>query len=186
MARISGINATESAKDQNRPIHLVSVHFDTTTTYTTDAFHEVVYDGNTYMPAGGLLQISDISEQSKIVVSNVKVSLSGVDRTYLKLVLDEEYIDRPLKISIGFLDSAGEWVAPPWPLLDGRMDAPTISEDINTGKSVVTISATNAWVDFKRNTGRHTNHAQQQTFFPGDKGFEFASEVEKDIPWGRP
>ena len=94
MARITGTNATESAKDQNRPIHLVSVHFDAQTTYTTDAFHNIDYGGNTYNAAGGLLSISDISEQSKIVVSAVKVSLSGVDQTYINLVLAEDYIDR--------------------------------------------------------------------------------------------
>jgi hypothetical protein len=185
MARITGSNATESAKDQNRPVHLVSVHFDALTTYTTDAFHEVSFGGNTYNPAGGLLQISDVTEQAKIVVSKVQVSLSGVDQTNLSLVLAEDYIDRPLKIYLGFLDDAGEWVADPILVLDGRMDAPTIKEDINSGKSVVSISATNAWVDFNRNTGRHTNHEQHQTYFPGDKGFEFASEIQKDIPWGR-
>jgi len=185
MARITGSNATESAKDQNRPIHLVSAHFDAQTTYTTDAFHEVSFGGNTYNPAGGLLQISDISEQSKIVVSNVKVSLSGVDQTYINLILAEDYIDRPLKIYMGFLASDGTWIADPILMLEGRMDAPTIKEDIKNGKSVVSISATNVWVDFERNTGRHTNHEEHQTYFSGDKGFEFASEIQKDIPWGR-
>lgn len=185
MARITGTNATESAKDQNRPVHLVSVHFDAQTTYTTDAFHAVTYDGNTYNPAGGLLSISDISEQSKIVVSNVSVSLSGVDQTYLNLVLAEDYIDRPLKIYMGFLDTDGTWIADPILMLEGRMDAPTIKEDIRSGKSIVSIQATNVWVDFERNTGRHTNHVEHQTYFSGDKGFEFASEIQKDIPWGR-
>jgi len=185
MARFTGSNATEAAKDQNRPIHLVSAHFDAVTTYTTDAFHEMTFNGNTYNPAGGLLQISDISEQSKIVVSTVNVSLSGVDQTYLSLILAEDYIDRPLKIYTGFLDENSQWVADPWLSLDARMDAPTIKEDLKTGMSVVTIAATNAWVDFERNTGRHTNHSEHQSYFAGDKGFEFASEIQKDIPWGR-
>jgi len=185
MARFTGDNATEADKDANRPVHLVSVHFDAQTTYTTDAFHQITWDGNTYNPAGGLLQISDISEQAKVVVSTVNVSLSGVDQTYLSLVLAEDYIDRPLKIYLGFLDDVGAWVADPILMLEGRMDAPKIVEDPSKGTSVVSIAATNAWVDFERNTGRHTNHEEQQTYFAGDKGFQFASEIQKDIPWGR-
>jgi hypothetical protein len=185
MARLGTANKAESLLDHNRPVHLVSVHFDTLTTYTTDATHDITWDGHLYLAAGGLLAISDISEEAKIVVSRVNVSLSGVDTSYLSMIMNEDYIDRPLKIYLGFLDDIGDWVADPVLLLEGRMDAPKIKEDVRSGTSIVSIAATNAWVDFERNTGRHTNHEEQISLYPTDRGFEFASEIQKDIPWGR-
>jgi hypothetical protein len=70
-------------------------------------------------------------------------------------------------------------------VFEGRIDQPTISEEWTSGKSTVSISATNSWVDFSRNTGRHGNNAEQQIYFPNDVGFEFASEIVKDITWGK-
>jgi len=34
-------------------------------------------------------------------------------------------------------------------------------------------------------TGRHTNHEENIIHFEGDKGFEFSSEIVKDIKWGK-
>ena len=65
------------------------------------------------------------------------------------------------------------------------MDTPVISDDPVGGKSVMSVTATNTWVDFTRKTGRHTNHEEQQIYFAGDKGFEYASEIVKDIIWGK-
>jgi hypothetical protein len=65
------------------------------------------------------------------------------------------------------------------------MHKPVIQENPDEGTCTLAIEAASHWVDFERRSGRHTNHAEQQVWFAGDKGFEFASEVMKDIPWGR-
>jgi hypothetical protein len=50
----------------------------------------------------------------------------------------------------------------------------------------VRVRATSLFADFERRTGRHTNDAEQQIHYPGDKGFEFVSELrDKQINWGR-
>jgi hypothetical protein len=76
-------------------------------------------------------------------------------------------------------------VADPILIFEGRMDSPVIDENPDDGSCTVTVSASNAWVDFERLSGRHTNHEEQQIFFPGDKGFEFVSAVTSEITWGR-
>jgi hypothetical protein len=60
-----------------------------------------------------------------------------------------------------------------------------INENPDEGSCTIAISATSHWVDFERRPGRHTNHAEQQVWFPGDLGFEFSSEIVKEIRWGR-
>ena len=177
---------TEVAKLQNRPIHLVSVHFDSGTIYMTDSFKEVVYDSNTYLAVGHLMGISDIEEAAEVIVSSVTLSLSGIDQVWISNVLQEDYIDRTVKIYTAFMDESWDLVVDPVLIFEGRMDQPSIEEDPDAGTSSVSVSATNAWVDFSRKTGRHTNHEEQTLHFAGDKGFEFASEVTPDIIWGRP
>ena len=177
---------TEVAKLQNRPIHLVSVNFDSGTIYMTDSFKDVVYDGNTYQAVGHLMGISDIEEAAEVIVSSVTLSLSGIDQVWISNVLQEDYIDRTVKIYTAFMDESWALVVDPVLIFEGRMDQPSIEEDPDAGTSSVSVSATNAWVDFSRKTGRHTNHEEQTLHFAGDKGFEFASEVTPDIIWGRP
>jgi len=42
------------------------------------------------------------------------------------------------------------------------------------------------WSDFERTAGRRTNDNDQQVYYPGDRGFQFADDALKDIKWGRP
>ena len=176
---------TEVAKLQNRPIHLVEVHLDSGVTYMCDGYKAVSYGGNEYQGVGHFLGFSDIEEAAEVIVSSMTVSLSGVDQVWISTLLQNDYIDRTIKIYTAFLDDGQELIVDPVLIFEGRMDQPTIEDDPEGGQSVISVSATNAWVDFSRKTGRHTNHEETQVHFAGDKGFEFASEVVKDIVWGR-
>jgi hypothetical protein len=176
---------TEIVKDQNLPFHLVEVYFDDQTVYLTDSYKTITYAGNDYSGVGHFLGFSDIEESTEVVVSNVTLSLSGIDQVWISNALNQDYIDRTIKIRLAFLDASQTLVIDPVLIFEGRMNQPSISEDPDGGKSTVSVSATNAWVDFSRKTGRHTNHEEQQIHFPGDKGFEFASEIVKDVIWGR-
>jgi hypothetical protein len=51
--------------------------------------------------------------------------------------------------------------------------------------SNVTITAASHWSDFNKKSGRRTNHNSQQIFFNGDKGFEFAPKIMRDLKWGK-
>jgi len=177
---------TEIVKGQNRPVHLVEVVFDDETVYMTDAYKAITFDGNSYTAIGHFMGFSDIEEAAEVMVSSVTLSLSGIDQVWISNVLNKEYIDRTVKIYTAFLNDAQALVIDPVLIFEGRMDSPAISENPDTGQSTVSVSATNSWVDFTRKTGRHTNHEEQQVHFSGDKGFEFASEIVKDIIWGKP
>ena len=176
---------TELGKTKNQPIHLVEVIFDTTPIYITDAWREVIWDGQPYSALGHFINFSDIEETSELQVANITVQLSGVDQSAVSAVLSENYIDRPLRIYKAFLDDDLAIIADPILIFEGRMDSPVINENPDDGTCTVQVSASSAWVDFERLSGRHTNHEEQQIFFPGDKGFEFVSSVAADIFWGQ-
>jgi len=175
----------EVVRSANRPVHLVAVIFDDENVYMNDCYKTITYDGNDYIGVGHFLGFSDIVESVEVMISTVNLSLSGVDGSMISRFLNKEYIDRTVKIYTAFLDSSQDLIADPVLIFEGRMDSTTISDNPIKGEASMSVSATNTWVDFTRQTGRHTNHEEQQIFFDGDKGFEYASEIVKDVIWGK-
>ena len=175
----------EVVKSANRPVHLAEIFFDDETVRMNDGYKTITYSSNDYTAVGHFMGFSAIEESVEVMVSKVQLSLSGVDQSMISRFLNKEYIDRQVKIYTAFLNDAQVLIADPVLIFEGRMDAPVITDNPIAGDSKITVSATNSWVDFSRKTGRHTNHEEQQVFFAGDKGFEFASEIVKEIIWGK-
>ena len=160
---------TEIKKSQNMPVHLVSVHLDAYTLYMNNSYKTIEYDGNEYLALGGLMGFSDIEESAELIVSSMTLSLSGISQEYLSMVLNENYINREVRVYTGFLGvNSQNLLASPILIFDGRMDTPTINENPDDGTSIISITVTNAWVDFNRMTGRHANNEEQQLLYPGD------------------
>jgi hypothetical protein len=179
-ATLAQINA-----DQCIPVNLLEIHWDDQISRISDFNQTVTHNSNDYTAMGHFLAFSDIEETSELMTGTLTGSLSGVDKTFISLFLSENYIDRQIDLYKGFLDSSLTLVSDPLLIFSGRMHKPVIQENPDEGTCTLAIEAASHWVDFERRSGRHTNHAEQQVWFAGDKGFEFASEVMKDIPWGR-
>jgi hypothetical protein len=176
---------TELGKTANQPVHLVAIEFDEGWVYMCDGFRSIDFDGHTWTAVGHFLSFTDIEESATLQVARVTVALSGIDQTYVSAFLQEPYLDRQVKIYKAFMDADMALISDPFLIFDGRIDAPVIEEDPASGTSTVAVDCSDHWVDFERIPGRHTNHAEQQIYFPGDKGFEFADQIVKSIKWGR-
>ncbi len=175
----------EVIKPENMPVHLVSIHLDSENIYMNDSYKTITYDSNDYLGVGHFMGFSDIEEASEVIVSSMTLSLSGIDKTMINLVLNNNYINRIVRVFTAFLDvNSHVLVINPVLIFEGHIDSPTINEDPDGGTSTVAVSATNAWVDFSRRTGRHANNEEQQVLFPGDKGFEFADQNTSNLVWG--
>jgi hypothetical protein len=187
---MSGRGATaavrsEAAKSANQPVHLFELYLDGAPTYATDSYRTLSWNGNTYLANGQYLSFDQVEETADMKVSTTTVVLSGVDQSVIAEVLLHSYIDRRLVIRKAFLSLADDSVlVDPVPILDGRCDAPVINEDPDSGTCTVSISVGSNWIDFERKPGRHTNHQEQQIWFPGDLGFEYVSQLNKSIKWG--
>lgn len=175
---------TEVQKANVRAVHLYKGEFDAGDLLVTDAGHDVDYSGDTYV-ASSLISHSGAPETKNILVNRTTVSLSGVDQTIIAIMLADDFLYRPATIYLAFLNSAHVVIADPVVLITGLMDAPKIAHDPDSGTSTVTVDIVPRWADFGRRPGRHTNDAEQKLFFPGDKGFEFVTEIPRKIYWGR-
>jgi hypothetical protein len=187
---MSGRSASAAAQTQialaaNRPFHLFEIYFSGVTARSSDAFRNIDWGGNTYYALGHYISFDGVEETAELQVNQVKITQTGVASTFISLYLSNEYIDRRVVIRKAFLASDDTVVVDPFPIFDGRCDAPEINDDPESGTCTVSISASSHWVDFERKPGRHTNHEEQQIWFPGDQGFEFVSQLNKELTWGR-
>ncbi len=166
--------------------YLVAMEFDSGDLFLTDYYKDITYSGDNYERTNGLLGFQGLEESSDLLISEITVSLSGVDTTIaLTKVLGEDYIDRPMRIFLAFIDVNGDLVVDPEKIFEGTMDNPTVDEDPDGGTCTVTMQGVPIWADRGRRPGRHTNNTEQQFFFSGDLGFEFVTEMPKKIRWGR-
>lgn len=174
---------TEIAAASCRPLHFLSIGFDTVV-YLTDGYRTIDWDGHTWQALGHFLSFTDIDESGGVEVSTCTVGLSGVDKAYIALFLGTNFIDREVTIWKGFLGADMAVIPSPILIFNGRINKPGINEDPVAGTCILSVEAASQWVDFERIPGRHTNNAEQQIWFPGDKGFEFASDKTAQLKWG--
>lgn len=174
----------ELAAAHSAPVYLLEAEFGSGTARACTWDRDITWNGNTYLGNGNFLGVEDLSESTDLEVSRVRVTLSGVDQSWIASVLAEDYIGRALRIWQAFLDDSYALIADPFKVFDGVMDDPSI-EDQPAGDSVVSIIATNAWADWQHPRGRRTSDSEQQLLFPGDLGLEFADQGNRTVTWGR-
>ena len=173
----------ELVKSTNAPCFLVSAYFDDGTISMTDAWRAVTWTGQTYTAQGHFLGFDGLSETTELQASNLTLTLSAVDQVWISAALTKPCIDRRLTIHKAFLDYTQAVITSPVLIFDGSMNDMLVN-DAPDGKCTVSISAVNAWGDFESTPGRHTNNAEQQVFFAGDRFFEFCGQINKQIKWG--
>lgn len=190
MARtITAAMVTAMQADRIMPVHLFEFRFDAGTIYNTDAYRDIAWGGNTYLGNGHFAQFSALEETATLIVHQARFSLSGVDQAWVSTVLSYDFLDREALAYLALLDTDSLTpIADPFLIFRGRMDSPSIADDppglSQPGTTTVTVEASSDWADFGRVAGRHTNHEDQQIFFPGDMGFDMASaEMFTAVQW---
>lgn len=173
---------SEIASDSIRMCHLLEIHF-STPVYYTDAPQDIAHSAKNYLASGNILRIEAIQEASDIRIGTTTIKLSGVDQTVVSMLLSGGYIGRQVRVLRAFLNDSNVIIGAPVLIYDGRIDGHEIIDSNTT--SEVSLSVASHWADFEKKAGRMTNTNSQNLFFPGDKGFDFAANVVKDIKWGK-
>ena len=155
----------------------------------TNAPMNITIDGNEYVSVGRFLGFSDIEEQRLFTTNEVTVTLAGIpafdqgDANFVEQVLNHEYVDKDIEIYRTFFDHDSHIDS--FLMFKGHVDAPVITDD---PASTTTVAATcsSHWVNYERTNGMITNDDRQQQLYTGDRAFQFANQVIKDIEWKKP
>ena len=145
---------------------------------------------NTYSSFGQLLEFDNIRESAVFEVSDMSITLSGLDPyepntgdPLLEVFLSDttKYVDRPVQVNRAYFTTAGAYIDK-IELFRGFITTASLYHgDLDT--TTVAVDCSSHFIDFQRRTGRRTNDNNQQFYFSGDRGMEYAIEVIKDIEW---
>lgn len=162
---------------------LVELEFTSGTVRCCNAGYTFKYGGYDWIGLGQLGGISAISEGEILEMKGLNLTLTGVEPEYIAIALGSEYQGREATIWLAPLDHNYQILNDPVIIFKGRMD--TMSVSIGK-KATVQVAVESKLVDWERPRVLRYNDADQQSLYPGDKGFEFIAEMsEKDIIWGR-
>jgi len=155
---------------------------------------DILY-GSWYKAAGGLLSISEITQNASFGIDKINISVAGiVPLTPLSGVQDTqpimiqaqeiEYIDKPVTIMRLFFKNNelvdGEMI------FKGYIDVMNVNYAPDGDATQVSLDISSHWTNFDRVSTRYTNNTSQQEYFPGDVGLEYSVEIQKEITWREP
>lgn len=142
---------------------------------------DLTIGGQTFLGVGQLGSISVAEESAELRAYGLNVTLSGIPRDNIAIALTEAYQGRPATVWEVPLSSDGTPVADPIVMFRGRMD----TMDVQLGDmATVRVALENRLADWERPRVRRYTNEDQQSVFPGDRGFEFVSATtEKELIW---
>ena len=118
-SRISGDLNTALTADVVRPVFLVKIVFNPSTNNILRLStwnHNISYDagdGNgsqTYLPAGSLLSVASVDENSDLGASGLRLTLSGCDPQIVQNARDEDYQGHDCDVYLGAMNEDGTLV----------------------------------------------------------------------------
>ena len=176
----------ELATKNINSIHLVHLNLASNTfAFTENSFNltsSISGSSTTYLSSGVLLDVTNVKESQGVNVSRINLTITGVDQTYISVVLNNNVIHDEVKIFRAFLDSSNSIIADPFLIYHGFVNSFQIVD--NNSTATVKFELESYFANSSQVNGRITNNQTQQRFFSRDKGFEFADQIIRDLKWG--
>ena len=165
------------------------VHIDVNSGYyLTNAPWDIIYDGIRYHAAGNMLELDGVEENVGFEIESLTINIGGIDPLpgdgdpFIKKILSSDYVERNVTITRVYYDVDGG-VVDGVVLYSGFINTASAASGLGPDGAAVSIQTSNNWTDFAKLSGRQTNDTSQQAVFPGDLGFEYAKEVQKQVEW---
>jgi len=190
---LTGDQLTHVRSRVARLVFLVELETEDEVIYLSSAARDVKWGGHTWVGRGSIAVIEPIEEKVGLEAVGVRLGITGVPLEWRALALQENLRGKECKVHVGFVDDDEQPIGDMITEYRGRIDPPTIqtSAPDENGVRTATISITveGVLVTWARGgRGRRHTHEDQQHYYPGDLGYEFADAVsaETHVPWGVP
>jgi hypothetical protein len=166
-------------------IFMFEGNFLTSHLYLWTGTGELSCAGKIYQGAGELLGISPVRESGDLQALGITVSLAGMDETVISAAFNELRQGQLCNVYVApyAFQPSPVMLANPYCFFSGRVDVPIIDDSAET--AVVSLALENRLIDFERERVRFYDSLTQNTYFPGDKGFDYVAALQdQKIFWG--
>lgn len=149
----------------------------------TTYVRNMIWQGETWFSVSGKVGADQFEETLSPEISGAEISFE-VNELLKSVVTSQDLTGRTAQVYQGFVDAAGELIAPPTKLFDGLMNGLRCEEDPRTTLRA-TIPVASRWANFDNRVGLKTNAAQWRGLFPSDAIFDdIAGLANETIEWG--
>lgn len=179
---LSTAQKAAAAAPHRMAVALVELHFQAGNLFLALSPWDVVVNGETYQRTGALMKIDAAHESSKSF-EGITITMSGLDASIMAIAANEPYRGRLVRVLKVYLDpESGQLIGNPVVQFVGRIRSMPIQEKNDT--CTVAVQAEHYEAELQRAAPLRLNNADQQRLYPGDKGAEFADQLEdKVVVW---
>ena len=178
---LSSALQTQVSSEATKTAFLVELNL-SSTIRLTDWYSDVTYDSNSYEAGGSFLSVNTTTETGQLQVNEINLGFSNITDQVRSLVQDGSFTNKTVDIYIAYFDS-NETIVGAINYFTGQIRNVAIAESIDN--STLNMTVASHWANWNLTKGRHFSDESQQSFSTGDKGMEFATQVKKDVRWGR-
>lgn len=147
------------------------------------AGYDILWNGYTWLGLGALGGLEPIEEQASMEAIGARLTLTGIPTEVIAISLGEKYQGKSCQIWFTPLRDDLQMLLTPVRLFSGRMD--TMDSEVGE-TATITVTAESRMVSWDKPRVRRYNNEDQQSRYPGDRGFEFVAQmVERNLSWGK-
>lgn len=154
---------------------LLTIEFDDTNLYFTDADVDTQYNGATFV-SRLLNNMGNVKSTRGASINDLKLDFDGYAPSMLAVGLNDNWMNR--RVTIEKLIKTDDFVGT-LPMFKGYLTALKIAGD------KLTFTTSSIWKDFEKAAGRKTNSASHKVRFPNSDPFEFTPNLIDSVPWGK-
>lgn len=165
-----------------RPVYFLDIAFASGRFLANSADRNLTIGADLYYAVGSLGKIGEYITLTGVQASALKLTLSNIPIEAVGDIVNEETRNKRVKVAIALMDENHQLVTGLIYWFNGTID----SLAMEIGQSVsVALSASSRLLNWSRSVNSRYNNEDQQSKYPGDKGFKFISNlINLKIQWG--
>lgn len=148
----------------------------------TDAGHDIVYNGQTYLSSGLVASVAGIKQQQELRVASIDLQFSAVDQSIVALFSNANQQNRKVIISTLILENDAHTPIGTTSVITNIINKHSIDDDENGATIVVNVS--NFLAEFEAVRGIRTTQSSFKRFYPNSTAFINSKDVGNDLKWG--
>jgi hypothetical protein len=160
---------------RNSPIFLYEGIFVGVTLRLWNGVGELYWDMRQWQGNGWLRGFQGVEENVDMASTGMDIELAGVPQVLISTLLSSTKQNASGKLWLGFLDSTGAVVDDPYLLFEGKLDVPTIDDQV--GNPIIQISYEAETVDLDKASDYRYTPESQRIFYANDKGFDYVAQI---------